>query len=101
MNNTKGDTTKGDASQAYANPEGKGDWWNYLVKDQFDGMRGTGRSLTERDLEKAGVSEGTIHDRMTEYERLNGIKIKKQSFSASDKELTQKLKAHLGIEGST
>lgn len=73
----------------------KRDWWNYLVRDQFDGMRSVGRELNTAELDKAGVSPGDIHDRMTEYERMLGAKAAAGKLSDEDREYARNLKAHL------
>lgn len=73
----------------------KRDWWNYLVRDQFDGMRSVGRELNTAELDKAGVSQGEIHDRMAEYERMLGAKAAAGKLSDEDREYARNLKAHL------
>jgi len=42
-------------------------WWNYLAKDQFDGMHQIAHEFNVDTLEREGIAKGPINERASEY----------------------------------
>jgi len=61
-----------DWEELYKNEQHHGQWWEYLEKDQFNGMKNFGHDLSHKNLSDAGITGDTIGEKMSKYEIKKG-----------------------------
>jgi len=98
-NDTGGNNTYGYGNYGYGynyqREKNDSDWWNYLAKDQFDGMHALQREKEHWELDNEKISKGDLGDRMEEYNKMQGVKHAQNKMTDEDRGHARDIKNQL------